>query len=120
MFKVIVAGSRNFHDYTLLSKTLDQLLQNKTDIEIVSGTAAGADVLGEKYAQEKGLALKKFPADWNKFGRAAGYKRNEEMAKYADACVVFWDGESRGTMHMRDLANRYKLALRTVMFKEKR
>ena len=48
MFHVIVAGSRTFADYELLKQTLDHLLQNKTDVEIVSGGARGADQLGER------------------------------------------------------------------------
>jgi predicted Rossmann fold nucleotide-binding protein DprA/Smf involved in DNA uptake len=46
MFKVIIAGGRDFSDYALLEKTLDKLLKNKTDVQIVSGLARGADSLG--------------------------------------------------------------------------
>ena len=83
----------------------------QTDIEIVSGTAKGADQLGEKYAKEKGYPVKQFPADWSK-GKSAGYVRNEEMAKYADALIAFWNGLSKGTGHMIDLAKKYKLKIR--------
>ena len=63
---VIVAGSRTFNDYRLLRNKLDQILANKLpDIVIVSGGARGADTLGERYAQEKGLPVKQFPADWD-------------------------------------------------------
>lgn len=116
MFKVIVAGSRGFNNYLALERVLDKLLINKKDIEIVSGTARGADKLGEKYAEHKKLKIAKFPAQWNKFGKSAGYKRNAQMADYADACVVFWDGESRGTKHMIDLANKKNLQLRVYNF----
>ena len=57
MFKIIVAGSRTFNDYTYLKKSLDKLLVNKTSITIISGTARGADQLGERYAQENGYNL---------------------------------------------------------------
>jgi hypothetical protein len=53
---------------------------------------------------------------WDIFGKSAGYKRNEEMAKVADACVIFWDGKSKGTKHMIDIAKKYKLKLRIIMF----
>lgn len=114
--KVIIAGSRNFNDYNRLKKLCDNILCLQTDIEVVSGTANGADKLGEKYANEKGYKLKQFPANWDKFGKSAGYKRNEEMAKYAESLIVFWDGKSKGTKHMIDLAEKHFLDIRTVYF----
>lgn len=90
--------------------------QNHIEIEIVSGTANGADKLGEKYANEKGYLLKKFPADWDKYGKSAGFKRNVEMSNYADALIAFWDGKSKGTKHMIDLAKRYELKVKVVIF----
>jgi len=115
--KVIIAGSRSFSDYDLLKEKMDKILknQNKEEIEIISGTASGADKLGERYAKENNLKLKKFPADWS-LGKKAGYIRNEEMAKYADACIVLWDGMSKGSKHMIDLAEQYKLKLRVIIF----
>ena len=80
------------------------------------GTARGADRLGEKYAQDRNLSLKKFPADWNKYGRGAGYRRNEQMAEYATHAVVFWDGRSKGSEHMIRIAKEQKLNLRVVHF----
>jgi hypothetical protein len=113
MFKLIIAGSREFDNYPLLKEKVDFLLKNVTeDIEIVSGTARGADTLGEKYARENNFQVKLFPADWNKHGKSAGFIRNEEMAKYANACVVFWMNNSKGTKHMIDLSQKYNLKLR--------
>lgn len=115
--KLIVAGGRDFDDYALLSKTLDYFLSNtKEDIEIVSGTANGADKLGEKYAKEKGYPVTQFPAQWDLYGKSAGYHRNKEMAEYATHCVLFWDGESKGTKMMQDLAVAYKLTLRVINY----
>jgi len=70
----------------------------------------------KKYANERGYPIKQFPADWNKYGKSAGYKRNEEMAKYADALIAFWDGKSKGTKHMIDLAKRYGLKVKVVIY----
>lgn len=114
--KVIVAGSRGFHNYELLKSSLDKILQNQTDIEIVSGGARGADLLGERYAQEKGYSIKIFLADWERLGKRAGFFRNKEMAKYADACVCFWDGKSRGTKSMIELAKKHELKTRTIRY----
>ena len=66
----------------------------------ISGHATGADALGERYAQERGLFLDAHPADWNKHGRAAGPIRNAEMAEAADTLIAFWDGASRGTKNI--------------------
>lgn len=114
--KVIIAGSRTFDDYPKLKKKLDSILKNQKDITIISGTASGADRLGERYADENHHKLEKYPAMWDIFGKSAGYKRNEEMGSIADSCVVFWDGKSKGTKHMIDIAKKNKLKLRIIMF----
>ena len=119
MFRVIIAGSRSFDDYDMLVKTMDMVLQNITDeIQVVCGMAAGADTLGERYAKERGYQIAYFPADWKKYGRAAGFNRNVEMAKNADALVAFWDGKSKGTKHMLDIAQRYGLRVRLKPFQK--
>lgn len=122
MLKVIIAGSRNFNDYQLLKEKMDFYLQNKINIkkpncgiEIVSGMARGADIMGEKYAKEKGYTLKQFPANWSLYGKSAGYIRNKQMRDYADACVVFWDGKSLGSKHMISLAKE-KIPIRVVVY----
>lgn len=116
MLKIIIAGSRTFNDYELLKKKLDFYIGEHTEIEIISGTARGADRLGERYAIERGFTLKKFPANWNQYGKRAGYLRNEQMAQYATHAVIFWDEISRGTKHMIDLAQKYGLNYRVVKF----
>ena len=114
--KVIIAGGRNFNDYKLLRKFCDKVLSKQTKIEIISGTAKGADKLGEKYANEKEFPITQFPANWNRYGKSAGYKRNMEMAEYADALIAFWDGKSKGTKHMIDIAKANNLKVRICYF----
>jgi hypothetical protein len=116
--RLIIAGGRDFNDYELLKEKVDYILSNKPkdNIEIVSGTARGADILGERYAKEKGYKIMEFPAKWGQYGKSAGYKRNEEMANYASHCVCFWDGESKGTKHMIDIAKRERLNLRVIKY----
>lgn len=117
MFKVIVAGSRGFSDLQLLETKLDFLLDERLPkVEIVSGTARGADQLGERYAEDRELPVKRFPAQWHRYGRSAGYRRNVQMAEYADALVAFWDGKSRGTQHMIDVAQKYGLEIRIIRY----
>ena len=100
MYKVIIAGGRDFSDYSLLCTCADEALAGMEDVEIVSGGADGADALGERYARERGFALKRFPADWKAYGHAAGPIRNGQMAAYADALIALWDGKSAGTRDM--------------------
>ena len=116
MFRVIIAGSRSFNDYEYLKKYMDFLLQNKKEVVILCGEACGADALGKRYAQERGFAVQSFPADWQRFGRAAGPLRNRQMAACADACVVFWVGSSPGSASMVTEARRAGLALRVRRF----
>jgi len=78
---------------------------------VISGTAAGVDVHGERWAEEQGIPVEKYPADWNKHGKSAGHIRNAEMADVADALVAIWDGESRGTKGMIELALKKGLSL---------
>ena len=99
--RVIVAGGRDFENYELLKERLDIILADYESIEIVSGHARGADLLGEKYANEKKLPCRVFPAEWKKYPIKAGFIRNSQMLDYAGEetplTVAFWDGESHGT-----------------------
>ena len=113
--RIIIAGSRDFLDYDLLKRTCDECLsQAKKPIEIVSGNARGADRLGEKYARDHGYTLTLFPAQWDTYGKSAGYKRNVKMAEYADALIAFSRNSSRGTAHMIQQASKHNLITRVV------
>jgi hypothetical protein len=111
---IAIVGSRDFNDYNLLKKTLYDYLINKCknkNYTIVSGGANGADKLGERFADEYGFAKLIFLPDWNKYGKRAGYLRNKQMAEYADALILIWDGKSRGSQMMLELAKQYKLKI---------
>ena len=69
----------------------------------------GAILLGEVWAKKNKVPVKKFPADWEKFGKSAGYRRNQQMAEYADAVILFPGG--KGTNHMYDIAKRMGLII---------
>ena len=116
--KVIIAGGRDFNNYKKLCKFCNKVLKDVNNIKIVSGGTRGADNLGESYAKEKGYKIKMFPADWDKHKRAAGYIRNEQMAKYSDMLIAFWDGESSGTKHMINLAKVNKLEINICKYKQ--
>ena len=117
MFRVIIAGGRDFSDYELLSKTMkDYLASIEDDICVVCGQARGADTLGEQYAKEHNHSVQYYPANWKRYGKAAGYIRNTEMAKNADALVAFWDGQSLGTKHMIATASQLGLSVHVVRY----
>jgi hypothetical protein len=101
--KLIIAGSRNLTDMELLKSSMGKFAKKHPDVridEIVSGTASGPDTAAILYAKENNIPVKKFPAEWDKYGKSAGPIRNAEMAKYADGLVAIWDGKSRGTRNM--------------------
>ena len=106
--RIIVSGGRDFADYQRLESVLDDVTEGRTDVEIVSGHAKGADLLGERYAREHGIMYTVFPADWKQFPIRAGFIRNREMLDYAtdkEAMLIsFRDGKSHGTKDMIELA----------------
>jgi len=104
--KVIVAGSRGVTDYLQVVEAMSNAaLFGIVPTCVFSGTARGVDRLGERWASERGVLIRYFPADWDTLGKRAGYVRNAQMADNADALVALWDGDSRGTKHMIDLAS---------------
>lgn len=101
--KLIIAGTRTITDYSILVKALESSGFSGEVTEVVSGGAAGPDTLGERWAKEKGIKVKRFPADWDKYGKSAGPRRNKQMAEYVGkdgALLALWDGTSAGTKHM--------------------
>ena len=103
--KLIIAGSRNFNDYNFLKEKIKENFFNNEFFpniitEIVSGTAKGADTLGEIFALEHNILIKRFKPNWKKYGKSAGMIRNNQMADYADVLICFWDGKSKGSKHM--------------------
>lgn len=118
--RIIVAGSRTFNDYDLLESTLSDYLKENNNITIISGAAKGADQLGERFARKYRYNLKYFPAQWDMYGKSAGPIRNRKMAEYAaeerGVLFAFWDGKSRGTKSMIDLAKKYRLEVHVVRY----
>lgn len=99
--KVIVAGSRNFTDYSYVVACIKESRYNIS--ELVCGEAQGVDSLAKKWATTYGLPIKSFPARWDKYGKSAGPRRNQQMADYADALIAIWDLKSPGTRNMISL-----------------
>ncbi|MBQ6708862.1 MAG: DUF2493 domain-containing protein [Clostridia bacterium] len=108
--RIVVAGCRDYYNYEEAREYIDfciNRIKNEYELIFISGDCRGTDQLGERYAIEHGYAVEHYPADWKKYGRAAGPKRNEKMAEVADYVICFWDGKSRGTGSMIKYAERY-------------
>ena len=118
--KIIIAGTRTFTDKHLLFCKMDWLVSmlDLRYVTVISGTAEGADKLGEEWAKDKNFLCEKFPPDWNKHGKAAGPIRNAQMADAADMCIVFWDGKSKGTKNMIETALSKGLLVKVIKYSE--
>lgn len=113
--RVVIAGCRDYSNYdetkTYIEHCLCDIIK-ENEIVIVSGGASGADALGERYAKEKGFLVERYPANWSVYGKSAGPRRNEKMAKVADYVICFWDGKSRGTKSIIDYAKKFNKPIR--------
>lgn len=117
--RIIIAGGRDFTDYPLLREKCDRILSHASQsqkIIVVSGTARGADSLGERYAREREYRIEQYPADWKTHGKSAGYIRNCQMAKVGNALIAFWDGQSRGTKNMIEIAQQNGLQVHVIHY----
>lgn len=107
--KIVIAGCRDYENYEEAKRYIEFCIKNirqKYELVFLSGGCRGADNLGEKFARENGFEVKKYPANWKKYGKAAGPIRNEELATECDYVICFWKGKSRGTKSMIELAKR--------------
>lgn len=99
--KIIIAGSRDMKPSFAIEKQIDKIISSLgSKIVIISGTARGSDHYGEEYAYKRKYEIEKYPANWEEYGKSAGYIRNNEMALIADMAIVIWDGKSKGSKHM--------------------
>jgi len=117
MRTIIIAGSRDFSDRELMTKTLDSLITDKKDIKIIHGDARGADKMAGEYAKVNNIPYEAYPADWDKYKKAAGPIRNREMSKVGNELVAFWDGISPGTKNMINVMEKKKAKVTTVIYK---
>lgn len=115
--KVIIAGSRTINDFNLVKDQIELFIEIHGEIaEVVCGCAKGVDTHGADWAHFNKIKTTYFPANWKKHGKAAGHIRNRKMAKYANALILIWDGESRGSKNM--LSNANKFGLNPIWVKE--
>lgn len=112
--KTIIAGSRTITDYKLLEKLIAAI--NFEITEVVCGMAKGVDTLGQTYARLNNIKISYFRPRWELYGKSAGFKRNKEMANYAEAAIIVWDGFSNGSKNMIELS--IKKGLTTVVYNQ--
>jgi len=107
--RITIGGSRDFEDYEVFSKFVGECIKDLKPCEkitILSGHCRGTDLMAERYADEMGYGIEIYPADWKKYGRAAGPKRNMVMIENSDAVIAFRDGKSRGTKNLVEMAKK--------------
>lgn len=118
--RIIVCGSRDFSNKALCFESLERILKDCQNLEIVSGHAKGADMFGEEYAAIHSLKITVFKPDWKQYGRGAGPIRNREMLKYAmegkPIVIAFWDGKSKGTKNMIDQAKKVNATVHVISY----
>ena len=90
-------------------------IKEKYTLIFISGGCSGADLLGQRYAKENGYKVEIYPADWKRYGKSAGPKRNKRMAEISDYVICFWDSKSRGTKSMIEYAKQLN---KTVWIKD--
>lgn len=108
--RTIIAGSRTITDPYILIDAIDSCGWEIT--KVLCGMAKGVDELGRQWALDCDISVYYYPPVWRvgeAYDKFAGFKRNIEMAKNADALLAVWDGISKGTGHMIDTARKYKL-----------
>lgn len=103
MQTVVIAGSRGITNKEFIRKEMNNLWREIGPFRLVSGMARGVDRISRDIAVAAGVEVIEMPADWDRYGRRAGYLRNVEMAKIADYGLILWDGQSRGTQHMMNI-----------------
>lgn len=104
--KVIIAGSRIISNENYIFYILDTF--NFNNWTIVSGGAKGIDSLAKQYSIIKNIPFIEMKADWDKYGKSAGYIRNIEMANISNGLIAFWDQKSKGTKMMIDIMLKQK------------
>jgi len=118
--RLIVCGGLDFADYERMKRELDALFAALENVALVSGGARGADALAERYAAERGILIRVFPAEWQRYGKAAGPIRNRAMLAYArkeqPLVAAFWNGKSRGTANMLRQARSKGVPCRVFLF----
>jgi hypothetical protein len=109
---IIVCGGRDYNDYQQLSNVLNEVIRTIDDkVNIISGMARGADSLAVQYAKEHNIDCIGFPAQWDKYGLSAGYRRNEQMLIEGKPNLVIAFPGGKGTQHMIQITKSHNIPI---------
>jgi len=120
--KILICGSRTFNNYDKLKNSVNNVLKDlrsQGEKIFISGGAKGADTIAEEYALNNDKQFKCFSANWDKYGKRAGVIRNREMLEYlsyGDVVIAFWDGKSKGTKNMVEIAKKSRKNIKIFVF----
>jgi hypothetical protein len=116
--RVLVTGSRDWPDDGTVEDTLNAWMRERMygEATLVSGSCpTGADFYAERFWRTLRMPIERHPANWDLYGKAAGFRRNAEMvARGADVCFAFVLNESRGASHTADLAVKAGIEVRRL------
>lgn len=107
--RVIIGGSRSITDAAALEAAIEQ--SGFTITRVITGNSSGVDTLVHHWAEKHQLPLTIMPVEWSQYGGRAEQIRNEQIVEMADACILVWDGFSKGTHHLREVVQRRGLKL---------
>ena len=112
---ILVCGSRTWTDPARIVRELRSRTENTVGTRIIHGNAIGADQLAGDAARQLGLSVRAYPAEWERYGKSAGYRRNTQMLDESpDLVLAFWDGQSKGTAHTIAEARRRGIPIHVV------
>lgn len=111
--KLAIVGGRDFNDPTILIEYLHSIICFQEElfsekVIVISGGAKGADAIAKKSALIAELEYIEYPAEWDKYGKYAGFHRNQTIVDNCGMVLAFWDGKSRGTADTIEKAKRAK------------
>lgn len=109
--RLAIVGSRDYPNLEAVRRYVRE--QHPTTV-IISGGARGVDRTAVEEAKRLGMLYEVYPADWDRYGKRAGYLRNETIVSKASEVTAFWDGHSRGTQHTIRLARAAGLPVQVI------
>lgn len=121
MIKLMVCGGRDFSNKELCFSSIQKFIEEEnldySQIIILEGECpTGADSFAKEFANLHNILLEKYPADWKKYGKAAGPIRNKEMVTNCDYCLAFWNYESKGTKSSIDYCKKLNKKVRIIPY----
>lgn len=120
MAVVLVTGSRTWDDlhaiYWAFRNWWEEAGQPDQPLLLSGACPRGADAMAEYVWERNGWPVQRFPAQWDLYGRSAGFRRNEQMVLEApDVCIAFIRDHSKGATHTASLAERH--GIETIIYR---